>query len=297
MRSLRILLTEIIDYAGLFPPASLRMLPAVQNYANYRTGENSWALARFIVPTSRLDEFRAVADPFLPRKGGEPWQLSCLCSGSDDDFSAIQAFNRDHATDSSQGRVIVDMVEGKANSRAEIEKLASQRGDLKMFVEIPIQNDPTEFIGTMKRNRVSAKVRTGGITSEAFPSSVDLARFIVRCVEHDVEFKATAGLHHPLRSLYKLTYEPGSASGKMFGFLNVFLATALARKGVSQTEIARLLEEEDHRSFSFDDEGISWSTYLFERGELKSLRQSGASSFGSCSFTEPIEDINALGLL
>ncbi len=296
MQSLRTLLSGIIDYAGLFPPASLGMQPAVQNYASYRAGQDSWVLARFILPASRLDEFSAVAGSLLPRNGEEPWRLSCLCSGGDD-FSAIETFNRKYRKEPSQGNAVVDMVEGKANTSQEIETLVGQKGDLKLFVEVPLQRDPNELIATMKRTGVHAKARTGGITTDAFPSSTDLARFIARCVEHDVEFKATAGLHHPLRSSYKLTYEPESALGKMFGFLNVFLATALARQGAHQNEIARLLEEEDHRAFSFDDEGISWKKYRFEKNELKAVRQGGASSFGSCSFTEPIEDMNALGLL
>ena len=74
-----------------------------------------------------------------------------------------------------------------------------------------------------------AKVRTGGVTEGAFPASHALARFIQSCADAGVPFKATAGLHHPLRGEYRLTYEPGSPHGMMFGFLNVFLAAAFAR--------------------------------------------------------------------
>ena len=58
---LRILLRGLIDYAGLFPPASLDMADAVRNYAAYREGEHAWALGRFVVPAARLEEFERVA--------------------------------------------------------------------------------------------------------------------------------------------------------------------------------------------------------------------------------------------
>src|SRR5215471_10308407 len=62
VNSLRILLTHLIDYAGLFPPAALEMPEAQRNYAAYRAGEYSWMLGRFVVPAARLDE----VDPAWP---------------------------------------------------------------------------------------------------------------------------------------------------------------------------------------------------------------------------------------
>ena len=57
------LLSGLIDYAGLFPPASLAMAAAVANYDAYLRGEYSWILGRFIVPVARLEEFeKALAD-------------------------------------------------------------------------------------------------------------------------------------------------------------------------------------------------------------------------------------------
>ena len=54
--ALRTLLAGLIDYAGLFPPASLDMAEAARNYEAYRAGPHSWALGRFIVPSARLNE-------------------------------------------------------------------------------------------------------------------------------------------------------------------------------------------------------------------------------------------------
>ena len=67
--SLRALLEEVIDYAGLFPPSQLSMQEAVVNYAAYRSGELGWMLGRFVVPTARLDEFLIVPATSFGRFG------------------------------------------------------------------------------------------------------------------------------------------------------------------------------------------------------------------------------------
>ena len=50
------LMTGLIDYAGLFPPAGLGMNEAVANYARDLGGTDAFALSKFICPASRLDE-------------------------------------------------------------------------------------------------------------------------------------------------------------------------------------------------------------------------------------------------
>src|SRR5687768_16064887 len=77
--SVRILLNEIIDYAGLFPPSQASMSDAVLNYATYRHSNDGWMLGRSILPVARLDEFYESAREFLPYAGRErAWRLSVL---------------------------------------------------------------------------------------------------------------------------------------------------------------------------------------------------------------------------
>jgi len=135
------------------------------------------------------------------------------------------------------------------------------------------------------------------VTADAFPSSFDLARFIKICAEEDVPFKATAGLHHPLRSVNKLTYAPDSASAMMHGFLNVFLAAAFAQNGMDVGRLVELLEERSPESFQFDSGGVTWRDEMIVRGQLRNSRNLLAIAFGSCSFEEPIEDLRKIGLL
>jgi hypothetical protein len=101
------------------------------------------------------------------------------------------------------------------------------------YFEIPIAGDPAGLVSAIAEVGGRAKVRTGGETADLFPGPRDLGRFMQACAEEQVPFKATAGLHHPVRSLHKLTSEPGSDSIVMHGFLNVFIAAALLRSKIS----------------------------------------------------------------
>jgi len=281
-----------IDYAGLFPPASLAMTPAVRNFAEYRKGGDSWALGRFIVPALRLNEFERAAGALLPTgENDEPWTLSALASEDVySDLANIRAFNDRHQ-DPSLGASVIDSVELKSHSPAEIGRIAELTpGDLVPFYEIPITSDPRPLIAAIGRADARAKVRTGGIIPDLVPKATDLLRFISICAELGVPFKATAGLHHVIRGQYPLTYEPGSASAIMFGFLNVFLCAAFLIAGVNDEDAARLLVESDAASFHFDNDGITWRGHSLDSAQLSDARNF-AISFGSCSFREPIDEL------
>ena len=76
LESVRVLLTGIIDYAGLFPPSQLSMQEAVINHATYRSSTFNWMLGRFVVQAARLEEFIEAAGDLLPRDGKSRWQLA-----------------------------------------------------------------------------------------------------------------------------------------------------------------------------------------------------------------------------
>jgi hypothetical protein len=295
--SLKDLLLGLIDYAGLFPPAALDMSTATRKYAEYREGEYRWALGRFIVPVARLDEFEKAAEGILPDggwEGNEFWRLSAL-AGADlsSDLNRIAEFNQKRA-----GAAVIDTIEIKAGRAADIENaMRLAPANLTPYFEIPIGGDPTELIKSIAETEARAKVRTGGVTADAFPSSFDLARFIKICAEEDAPFKATAGLHHPLRSVNRLTYAPDSASAMMHGFLNVFLAAAFAQSGMEVDRLVELLEEQSPEAFQFDGGGVTWRDEMIVRGQLRNSRNLLAIAFGSCSFEEPIEDLKKTGLL
>jgi hypothetical protein len=293
MNAIQTLLHQSIDYAGLFPPAGLGMSAAVENYRRYKEGADAWALGRFIVPASRLAEFAAVAAARLPDQDGvQPWPLSVLV-GPDfaRDLEQIAAFERNE--EATTGRLTVDAVEAKTDELSTIEEVARQlSGRLLAYFELPSERDPTDLLTAIARHGARAKVRTGGVTPQAFPSAVALARFILACTRTKVPFKATAGLHHALRAEYPLTYEEGSGKAVMFGFLNLFLATALVRQGITERETCAILEESSPNAFRVENGAISWRNHRLPQDVLQQARES-LVSFGSCSFTEPIAELQS----
>jgi hypothetical protein len=297
--ALRTLLRGSIDYAGLFPPAGLDMARAVANYASYRGSTDAWALGRFVAPASRMTEFESATVGLLsPSPSPSPWRVAALL-GADPaaDMRALGELNCRHAADG-EGAVAADVVEGKADSVSAIERLLRQVPPyFQAYVEVPIASDPTPLVAAIGRAGGRAKVRTGGIMPEAFPATSDLVRFIRACLAAKVPFKATAGLHHPLRAEYRLTYEPDSVRGTMFGFLNLFLASAFMAGGLDDRLAGQLLEERDPDSIRFDESGVEWKGRRLGLEDIRRSREEGIVSFGSCSFTEPIGDLESLGLL
>ena len=254
-RSLHILLDGLIDYAGLFPPASLPMEEAVDNYDRYRRSEHAWALGRFVVPAEKLGE--------VPRT----FSVSVLATP--------------------EAMPPVDVVEIKAEDADAIRRIAANRGGRTAYVEVA---DET-LLDEIAEHGLRAKIRTGGVVADAIPSTDRVASFIRGCRDRNVPFKATAGLHHPIRCVRPLTYEPDSPVAAMHGFLNVFLAAALPRFAT------QILAEDNARAFAFDEGGVWWHDLRVTSEELARLRAEFAISFGSCSFEEPIADLKELGWL
>jgi len=288
MPALPTLLHDLIDYAGLFPPAGLDLPTAAANYATYRTSDDAWALGRFVVPAARLRELETSAGPLL--EAAPPWRIAAL-AGPDlaGDLGEIAGFNQRQ-----NGRAVVDTIELRAATPEAISgAIATIGGRVDAFVEIPIGDDPAPLIETIAAAHGRAKVRTGGITPDAFPEPGHLLRFMRRCIEANVAFKATAGLHHPLRGDYRLTYQPDSSCATMFGFLNVFLAAAFLRHGMSAGDALELLEEPSAASLRVTDESIAWRSHQLDEAGLRYGRGL-ALAFGSCSFREPIDDLRAM---
>jgi hypothetical protein len=213
------------------------------------------------------------------------------------DAAKITEFNERHAAHANGRGFLIDTVEIKAKDKAQIEEVATLLPEMvQPFFELPIVNDPRALIDVVGRVGGRAKVRTGGTTVDAFPASADLLRFLVNCVASGVPFKATAGLHHPTRSAHQLTDVSNSATGMMFGFLNVFVTAALLQIGVPANEAADALEESNPSAFHFDDHHLRWRLYAIDVPTLAQARRV-AISFGSCSFVEPITDLKAMKLL
>ncbi len=294
MQSVKTLLAGAIDYAGLFPPAGLPMSEAVLNYATYRSSNYNWMLGRFIVMAARLDEFYESASEFIPRDSANPWRLSVVV-GED----VVETMHRIKNFNTRNDGVVCDTVEIKASSHGEIENaVASLPGDVTAYFEIAPDENLADLVATLALKKQRAKIRTGGVTPDAFPSTRQIIRFVRTCLAANIQFKATAGLHHPIRCFRPLTYEANSVEGTMHGFLNLFLMTGLAREGYKVSFLEDVMEEEFGEVFRFEDNAIVWrDNYRLNMLHIERLRAFGIQSFGSCSFDEPVADLQKLGIL
>lgn len=306
MESINALMAGCIDYAGLFPPANLDMATAVKNYANYRETDEFGMLARIVIPISRFDEFEDLASPYMttvPAAVGseiepDPWSVIALVSPASDDESLIndleriEAFNDAHALEG-QGAAIVDTIELKAENGSEIDSvLELLDDDIFPYFELNPSGDIRGALAALAGLDGGVKIRTGGVTPDLHPSPSDTAKFIDACCTADVPFKATAGLHHPLRHYAE------TVGAKQFGFLNVFLGACLRNAGrIDCVQLQQLLEDEDMSSFEFTDEHASWKEKSITLDGIDTARSRIAHSFGSCSFTEPVNDLCTLGIL
>jgi hypothetical protein len=305
MKAIRTLLAHLVDYAGLFPPAKLDMSPTVRNYANDRAGPDAWMLGRLVLPVARFEEFEAASGDFLPRVSGpaddDAWPITALTASAGDaglaaDLDAIARFNERHAKQGA-GSAYVDCIELKANTADEIDQAIDLLPDeIFPYFELAVDRDPRGCIAALAGLDAGAKIRTGGIVANAHPPIEAVAAFIMACARAEVPFKATAGLHHPIR------HTAPELGCKQHGFLNVFLGAGLFLAGrIGERELVELLGDERAGAFLAADDGLAWQgsagTFRLSVGEIRHARDAFAHAFGSCSFAEPLADLRALKLL
>lgn len=294
---------HLIDYAGLFPPAKLTMPDAVRHYARFLRGPERWLLARFVCPTARLGELLAEA-----RTAGLSDELRIAALGQAtttfDEFTAqlqrdvavVEAFRhawgRADAVDVLETPIPVADVNGhRVIDGARIVGEAGLRG----FFEVPaaaLGSDAVEALCSQLRGH-GLKLRTGGLTAQAYPSEEQIAAFIVLCRRHALPWKATAGLHHPLRQ------RDAATGALMHGFLNVFGAGVLARvhPSLGEADLTAILRDANGAGFWFEDQRFGWNDWACSLDELREIRRRWLPSFGSCSIEEPFADLAALDMI
>jgi len=299
--ALKALLNHVLDYAGLFPPARLSLEKSFANYRTYLSGEFHWMLSNFICPLKLLDELAALLKPDDP-----PLNVSVLLPGETETHASLisQFCQHNH-------RIIIDTVELKV-SEILLEDLQETRNFLSkssqnilsqcsfvknIFFEVPLLPDwkpcLEPIVSTMAQDTHSGfKLRTAGEDPALIPNSEQIASLINTCRAAGVKLKFTAGLHHPFPNT-----DPESGT-RMHGFLNVFCAAVLAHAvGMADEQLACLLEDCRPEHFSFSDTGLTWFQYTAPIDKIQKARRNFVTSFGSCSFDEPVNDLNAYGLI
>jgi hypothetical protein len=283
------------------------MASSIRNYGAYVSGAHAWALGRFIVPVSRLEEFNFHIAAYIAEERekrrkleerGEPWRLSALADGDlEADLERIKRFNGWHGERDETLEVVIDAIEVKAGSGEAIAGTGKTSPDsVRVFFEVPVDGDPEELLSVIARTGGAAKVRTGGVTHERVPAAQALIRFLDACLRYGVRFKATGGLHHPLYHVPALTHDPGSPKTVTHGFLNLLLSAAFMYDGMSPEDALTVATEPSADAFSFDDAGVEWRGHRLTVDTLAAVRRDFAASFGSSSFEGPMEELRRLNL-
>jgi hypothetical protein len=240
----RALLERLIDHAPTFPPARLPTDEALAEDRRARASEEVWLLGRLVWPASRLGELDGY-DSRVPISAVLDGQVPVPGTGT-----CLEALE-------SRWPEVPDF-----------------RGEV--FVELPLDDDLERNLEHVRAAGALAKVRCGG---ERTPSPAELARFVRACAATGVAFKASAGLHQPVRR------------GEQHGFLNLAAAVLFPQ------EADAALEDDDPVAFALDDDRFAWAGFHANAVEIRRMRRERFRSFGSCSFAEPVEDLRALGIL
>jgi len=302
--SLGALLTHSIDYAGMFPPCSLAIESALQNQARYVRDPDAWMLNNFVLPVQKFD---AAVKGIWQFDQKHPLHISALGAktGNADEFigtlkivaETIRSFSARHVD-----FVSIPQLEMPLPQDVHLESLARigsilQGLELQTFWETPVHS-AEKTIALLAEHKSKAngcplgyKLRTGGVTADAFPTSPQIARVLVAAAKARVPIKFTAGLHHPVRQFRD------EVKAKMHGFLNVLGAAVLAAEHQwDEQQTSEMLEDENAASLSFSNEVFAWREWKIATDRIKTRREL-VISFGSCSFDEPREDLRALRLL
>jgi hypothetical protein len=317
--SLTALLQGTLDYAGMFPPASLDLSEAVAEFRAIRASPEQWMLARFVVPVDMLDSFARQHTADL-QNAAPPWQIAVIAS-------PVPAFDALGTATSADGprlalfsgrfgaSVQVATYEVRLPAPAGLSDLGAQReavthvrqsfnpgGNTRIFYEVSFGHDWESVVRSAaeaiaESNRASGlrdglKIRCGGPTAADIPSAEKVAFAIVAARDADIPIKFTSGLHHPVR------HHDTELNVKAHGFLNILTASVLAYTlDLNWVNTQRIVQSSDASQFRFGDDQLAWGEYVADINAISSARQQFAASFGSCTFDEPRADLQASGLL
>ncbi len=288
----------LIDYAGLFPPASRSVHDAFVSYRRIRSGTLAWVGGRFLCRASQLPELAAVATATLT-PGESPWEISAI-------FDLPAGESAAHAVDF---QAEMDPVMRIAAVEAKLTDPTAAALDSLLDVMLPVGTDVVPFVevdrsGSIRaqvgliadalssRRRVGgAKLRCGGDAADLFPTSAEVAEFIMAATDHGLPFKATAGLHRPIRHFDE------DLGIERHGFVNILIAAVIAATGSDITTIEAIITDTDPNGFSLSAAFASWRGHEVPGSALRRMRQTGFVAYGSCDFDEPTEALEHLGFL
>lgn len=288
----------LIDYAGLFPPASLAMETAVSQYRAARSSRYGWVAGRFLCQASRLEELAGV----LTRSfvdGEVPWEIGAIFDTEPGSAASIaQSFHAEMqpAAIIAQGDVRISNSTHDAIG-ALVDSIVSVQPEIVPFLEVNEDLSAAEQVATTaavlrERGRVGGvELRCGGGAADTFPASSAVAVFVIEATNNRMPFKMTAGLEKPIRHF------DCDLNVLHHGFVNILVATSAAANGRSPKTVKHIIEETDPSAFSIGAAFMSWRDLSIPGPAIRRIRKKGFVGYSSRGFTEPVEALMDLSFL
>ena len=295
--AVKALFESLIDYAGVFPPASLGLKVAVDNYLAYRDREYSWVLSRLLATAPQICELPSL----IPDNLGNPIPLSLITKTPAEDLHKIE-----QALLALRHRVTLASIEVTLNYNEDLSEQINQvthsvaslaTENTRPFIYFEViygdewKNRVRRLLAELRRasttslNSTGFKLRCGGLP-QSFPTPSDIAFALHETASSQVPIKFTAGLHHPF---YRRALN-GVVEETSHGYFNVFFAALMAHtRGCSLSYLERVITESTSTPAVSNDR-IMWLDSAISAEEIRNTRATRVISFGSCSFDEPILD-------
>ena len=281
----RELFTGLFDDAALFPPGNAPMVRAVPAHLAYHERPDAELIGPFLCPASRLAELRSTLadDAYIDVQ----IIVDTGIAGLEDALAAVTRDDHDPSVFQEHGFEIALRAEADLGTAARRLVAAIQALDQypvsSTYVEVPIAATASDALDVLAEYDVAAKLRTGGTQASAYPTEEQVADFIVGCLDREIGFKCTAGLHHAVRNT-----DPDTGF-EQHGFLNILLAVSVALAGGDREMVAAELA--DRHAI-----GVAARVRRLSPDRARTIRR-WFRSMGTCSIQDPIDDLILLGLV
>lgn len=290
MPEVPVLVESLVDDAALFPPGNAPMRQALRQHVLRWETPADLITGRFLAPASRLDELRRELSALAAEDGRVQELLTsrsvALGVVLDTDIADLPRIQTVVADDAHVLLALVEVAVTADTPAALVDNVATTVAalpDAEGYVELPRRPGWREALEVVADSPYGAKLRTGGLRADLFPTEAEAAEFVATCVAAEVPFKCTAGLHSAVR------HRDPETGFEHHGFLNLLCATAAATEGADLESVVRLLGVQDDAALAA------------VAAELDDVRAAVTRSFfvayGSCDLQEPWQDLTRLGLL
>ena len=271
----------LVDDAAIFPPGNADLNDAASAYVDRRASAHADLVGTFVLRDTDLPKVAVapgVAFPVSVVVTGGAGQIAGparACGRSGMTLAGLEIALRDPDDLAGNARRVVAAVDA-ARAEGDLDE------DVPVYVELPTGEPTHQWLAAadeVASAELRLKFRTGGLESHLFPVASELAAWIDAALDRETPFKCTAGLHNAVR-------HTGEDGFEHHGFLNVLLAARRAFDGAPAAEVVATLEQRDGAALAAEAGAA----------DLAGARR-WFTSFGSCSVSEPLDDLTTLGLI